>query len=356
MHVHRTTTTVPVFQYINNNREFGKMDTCDLHLLGNSDENALKLSLQCAARLGYGVVAIGYNCPVQEKQGGDKNKVKLPNAPAAVKLDGQTKAAVGVQSKGFKQLSRVNMVLSEGSETHKLRQDNIQSYDLLAVQPTTEKMFHMACTKLEIDIVCVDMTEKLPFYFKRVAINAAIERGLYFEIPYAPAIRDSTMRKNVLSNAMALITLCRGKNVIITSQATKPLEIRGPHDVANLGLLFGLSEQEAKNAVSTNCRAVLYHAATRRNTIKSVMSLQQIGDLSGKDRWKVKAGQEACGMSIQEGGDPTEDEGSGVVAQSLEGSEGRAKTSKRRKSKSKRNSVDEQSAMKRTRQDSAGVD
>ncbi|XP_022098367.1 ribonuclease P protein subunit p30-like [Acanthaster planci] len=302
------------------------MDTCDLHLLGNCNENDLKLSVQCAARLGYGVLAVGYNCPIQEKPSSEKNKVKLPFAPPALKLDGHTEAAVGVRSKGVKQLSRINIVLSEGSETHKLRQDNVQSYELLAVQPTTEKMFHMACTKLEVDIVCPDMTEKLPFYFKRVAINAAIERGIYFEIPYAPAIRDATMRKNVLSNAMTLITLCRGKNVIITSQAIKPLEIRGPYDVANLGLLFGLTEQESKNAVSTNCRAVLYHAATRRNTIKSVMSLQQVSDLPAQDRWKVRAGQEACSLSIEE--DSTEAEETGVLA----------RTNKRRKSKTRSNS------------------
>ena len=49
----------------------------------------------------------------------------------------------------------------------------------------------------------------------------AVERGIYFEIPYAPAIRDATLRKNVLTNAMTLVSLCRGKNIIITSQAVR---------------------------------------------------------------------------------------------------------------------------------------
>ncbi|XP_071793445.1 ribonuclease P protein subunit p30-like [Asterias amurensis] len=275
------------------------MDMHDLHLDGSCEPTVLKKSLECAARLGYGVVAIGYTS-AQDKPGKDKHKEKISFAPPSLKLDSDTKAVVGVRSKGFKQLTRVNMVLSEGSETHKLRQDNIQSYDLLAVQPTTEKMFHMACTKLEVDIICPDMTEKMPYYFKRIAMNAAVERGIYFEIPYAPAIRDATLRKNVLTNAMTLVSLCRGKNIIITSQAVRPTEVRGPYDVTNLGLLFGLTEQQAKNAVSSNCRAVLYHAATRRNTIKSVMSLQHVNELTSQDRWKVRAGQEASGIIEEE--------------------------------------------------------
>lgn len=77
------------------------------------------------------------------------------------------------------------------------------------------------------------------------------------------------------------------------------------------------------------------------------MSLQQVGDLGTRDRWKVTAGQEACGLSITEGDDPAEVEGSGVGA----------KTGKRRKSKSKRDGVaEEQSAMKKTRHDSADAD
>ena len=87
----------------------------------------------------------------------------------------------------------------------------------------------------------------------------AIDRGVGFELLYSPAIKDSTMRRYTISNALNLMQVCKGKNVIISSAAERPLEIRGPCDVANLGLLFGLSESDAKAAVSTNCRAVLLH-------------------------------------------------------------------------------------------------
>ena len=43
------------------------------------------------------------------------------------------------------------------------------------------------------------------FYFK------AIERGVHFEICYAPMIRDSTARKNIISNAQSLASVGKGK-------------------------------------------------------------------------------------------------------------------------------------------------
>ena len=40
--------------------------------------------------------------------------------------------------------------------------------------------------------------------------------------------------------------------------------LRGPHDVMNLAALVGLSEERAKEAMTTNCDALLEHAAHRR--------------------------------------------------------------------------------------------
>ena len=80
-----------------------------------------------------------------------------------------------------------------------------------------------------------------------------------FKLVYSPAIKDSTMRRYTISNALNLMQVCKGKNVIISSAAERSLEMRGLYDVANLGLLFGLSESDTKAAVSTNCQAVLLY-------------------------------------------------------------------------------------------------
>lgn len=52
-----------------------------------------------------------------------------------------------------------------------------------------------------------------------------------------------------------LVDWTRGKNLIISSSANSINDIRGPHDVANLSsFLLGLSREQAKAAISRNCR------------------------------------------------------------------------------------------------------
>ncbi len=39
----------------------------------------------------------------------------------------------------------------------------------------------------------------------------AIERGIFFETCYAVAIRDTTMRRYTIANALSLMEVCKGK-------------------------------------------------------------------------------------------------------------------------------------------------
>ncbi|XP_045566382.1 ribonuclease P protein subunit p30 isoform X4 [Salmo salar] len=95
-----------------------------------------------------------------------------------------------------------------------------KAYDLVAAYPKTEKLFHAACMEFTIDIICVAATEKQPFFFKRSSVNGAIERGVFFEVSYTPAIRDS-MRRHTIANALNLMEACKGKNVIVTIGAER---------------------------------------------------------------------------------------------------------------------------------------
>ena len=110
------------------------------------------------------------------------------------------------------------------------------------------------------------------FLHETTQVRQAIERGIHFEIVYSPAIRDNTQRRYIISNAMELVHVSKGKNIIISSEAGHQMDLRGPYDVANLGNLFGMKEEQCKAAVSGNVRAVLYHAEARRSTEKSTIS------------------------------------------------------------------------------------
>ncbi|XP_030424941.1 ribonuclease P protein subunit p30 isoform X2 [Gopherus evgoodei] len=231
----------------------------DLNVPGAPERKSLQSLLEAAAHLGYSTVAINHVIDFKEK----KQEIVKPISPSELF---PSLPIVQGKSKPIKIVTRLTLVVSDPSHCNVLRSTstNIRLYDIIAVFPETEKLFHVACTNLDVDLICVNVTEKLPFYFRRSSVNMAIDRGVYFELLYTPAIKDSTMRRYTISNALSLMQICKRKNIIISSAAERPLELRGPYDVANLGLLFGLSESDAKAAISTNCRAVLLHGETRK--------------------------------------------------------------------------------------------
>ena len=104
----------------------------------------------------------------------------------------------------------------------------------MAAVPTTEPLFDQCCRQLDVDLISLPLAERLPFRLSLPPIAAAIARGVHFEICYAPALRDSSARRNLISNAQQLLRLTRGRNVVLSSGAERPMELRGPHDVANL--------------------------------------------------------------------------------------------------------------------------
>ncbi|XP_070539901.1 ribonuclease P protein subunit p30-like [Ptychodera flava] len=253
---------------------------------------SLKKSVKTLIELGYEVVALNQTVTSLDK------KTQIQKPPPPIELDDAVLSPLKVKAKNFRQLSRLTIVLKD-TQTYRLSSGPVQSFDIVAIQPESEKVFQLACTQLEIDIITLNLAERLPFRVKFHPVKAAIERGIHFEINYAPAVRDSTARRNIISNALSLMSMCKGKNIILSSDAESAMELRGPYDVANLGFLFGMKESQAKDAVSMNCRSVLLHADTRRNTAKAAVSVTHTADLSERDKWKVRENQRANPLSTE---------------------------------------------------------
>ncbi|OZJ02403.1 hypothetical protein BZG36_04852 [Bifiguratus adelaidae] len=160
------------------------------------------------------------------------------------------------------------------------------SYDLLAVKPTNEATLLKACTDLEVDIISFDCSSRLGFWLKHSLFSAAIQRGLHFEITYGAGVRDQAARRHLFTNAQALIRATRGKHLIISSEAQKALEVKGPYDVINLGTLFGLNQAVARSTLTSNCRAVIFHSDARRTAYKSVITVKS-GQIDESDELAV---------------------------------------------------------------------
>ncbi|RHZ65096.1 hypothetical protein Glove_319g29 [Diversispora epigaea] len=192
------------------------------------------------------------------------------------------------QNSRIEQLTRITIILEDSNQNIGLKSSNATaSYDIISVQPTNEKLFQNACGTFEADIISLEMGSRLPFYIKHSTVGLAIERGVFFEICYAPAIRDASSRRQLISNAQNLVRVTRGKNIIITSEAQRAMELRGPYDIMNLATIMGMNQATAKECISTNCRSVVMHAATRRNTHKAAASFEPITSLKLNDLWKI---------------------------------------------------------------------
>lgn len=200
---------------------------------------------------------------------------------------GKAKASSIADNSGLTQLSRLTLVLDEqsmaksGSGWVTNNATALQSYDLLAVRPTTEAAFQHACLTLSelkpfsIDIISLDFgaQPRLPFFLKRSTVNAALENGVQFEITYSQAVSDDATkaRRNLISGARDLLRVTNGKGVFFSSGATHALSLRAPYDVINLGAIFGLNPSAARDAISNNCRSLILRSQTRK-TYRGVVS------------------------------------------------------------------------------------
>ncbi|XP_012411407.1 LOW QUALITY PROTEIN: ribonuclease P protein subunit p30-like [Trichechus manatus latirostris] len=231
-------------------------------------ESSVRL-VENASHLGCSVVAINHAVDFKEK------KQEIEN-PVAVSELFTTLPIVWGKSRPIRILTRPTIIISDPSHYNVLRaaSSRVRLYDSVAVFPKTEKLFHAAYTHLDVDL----------FLLQKSPLAMAIDRGIGFEIVYSPAIKDSTMRRYTISNALNLMQVCKEKDVIISSAVEGPLEIRRPYDVANLGLLFGLSESDAKAVVSTNSRAtLLLHRDTRKTAFEIVSKVKKPRSSEGDD-------------------------------------------------------------------------
>eukprot|EP00897_Mesotaenium_endlicherianum_P005568 jgi/Mesen1/5039/ME000025S04445 len=168
----------------------------------------------------------------------------------------------------LQQLSRLTLVTDIVSQANALNGANplLASFDLVAIQPTSQAVFARACASLEVDIITLDLFQRLPYRLRPHMIKQASQRGVFFEVSYSPALSDPATRRQLFSNARTLLAMTRGRNVIVTSRARQPSELRAPHDVANLATLFGLAFSDARAALSQRCREVISHGQARRAT------------------------------------------------------------------------------------------
>lgn len=87
---------------------------------------------------------------------------------------------------------------------------------------------------MDVDIISYKLDSNTNFKINRKLYKQAVERGIYFEIPYASALKSSNFRKNMISRAHLYHSIGKSANIIISSGALNEFQVRGPYDVINL--------------------------------------------------------------------------------------------------------------------------
>ena len=244
----------------------------DISVPFQNDLGVLMKYISTLVNLGYETIAI--NRTVSPDVRGKGGQDKIPGPPNLTSLPGLEDLKKTCPK--LKLLSRITVIIEDQQQVRFIPGETVQSYDIVSVQPTNEKLFQQISQAVECDVISFDMTSRMPFYIKHPQVNLAIERGVSFEILYAPAIRDEGLRKHTITNALELIRVCKGRNVVMSSGAERTIELRGPYDIINLGLLFGLKPDQSKATVSRNVRSIIYHAEARNKTVKGAVSLEKM--------------------------------------------------------------------------------
>lgn len=111
---------------------------------------------------------------------------------------------------------------------------NLKKFHLVAAMPTNEAALQHACSTFAGDIIGMTLEDVKYSLIAHKYYQMAARRGMYFEIQYAPAIRDSNQRKDAIIVAQNLVSHRKAKNIVITGGALNAFEVRGPYDIANL--------------------------------------------------------------------------------------------------------------------------
>lgn len=273
----------------------------DLNIPYTPNDHNLPRTLAFSQELGYNVVALNHT--ISGKLPTDMTSAISDPLPFK---DVPPKLTV---------LRRVTLVLTEAHQNARLAA-LAKEYDILAVRPVDERTLQLACGSLDCDIISLDMTQRLPFFFKYKTLSEAIKSGKKLELCYSQGLMgDASARRNLISNATQLIRASRGRGLLISSETRAgAVGLRGPWDAINLAAVWGLGQERGNDAMSKEAKNAVVSAQLKRTSFKGVINVvyggekppqaeKEAGAQEGKG--KQKQGQKRKADAIESSGTST---------------------------------------------------
>ncbi|KAK4692950.1 ribonuclease P/MRP protein subunit RPP1, partial [Lecanoromycetidae sp. Uapishka_2] len=250
----------------------------DLNVPYIANQGELQRTLAFLAELGYNTVALDYS--INDKLPASiVNEIPDPlplNAPTSLKI-----------------LRRCTLHFSDPSQNHRLK-SLASAYDILALRPLNKKALEQCCYSLECDLISLDLSTRFPFYFNQTTLGKALQRGIRFEVCYSSGIFNSdggASRRNLISNATQMVRATRGRGLVISSEARRALACRGPADVINMGVMWGLGQERGTEAVGREARSVVVQAGMKRSSFRGVIDVVYGGEKPERPTHEDKEGK-----------------------------------------------------------------
>ncbi|XP_064540948.1 ribonuclease P protein subunit p30 [Drosophila montana] len=224
----------------------------------NKDDKIMRAILNELVELGYKTIAIDQSFDHSKKEAGKRGSEVFPEPHGIDHLRKEFADKIRI-------LQRITILYVDANVAHAMSVSlNLRKFNLIAGQPKTDAALTHCCTSFNGDIITFDPAAGSRLLVQRKPYLIAVRRGIYFELKYAPAIADSNNRKDMIKVAQNYCTKGKSRNIIFSSGAAHEFQLRGPYDVANLAFIFGLSEDQGKNAIDRSCRQLFLRAESRR--------------------------------------------------------------------------------------------
>lgn len=231
--------------------------------------NDLKNTLNVAEQLGYTHIALNFK-PLTITS--SKNNNKIPNDinqlnPIYIERDFK-------EYKGrLKIYSRITVKVDDPSQCQNVAKFQ-QVFDLVAVEPVTEKSFQSAISNLDIDIVSFNLQERLPCYMKHKALGSAIDKGILFEIKYTDFLNNKN-RAQAISNTKQIIRASRNRGMICSSGCAidKPFQLRNFNNVIPILKMLGIDSNRCNMMFQDWSLKVLLNGRLRIKSYKQTISI-----------------------------------------------------------------------------------
>ncbi|KRZ16691.1 Ribonuclease P protein subunit p30 [Trichinella zimbabwensis] len=246
-------------------RKVGKNNFTDLNILYKQNESrefiisTIKFAFQ---ELGYSTVAVNceqlYSYAKSSNAACSKRKRQQSSVPEPFVVDPTEIDLLSLESRGerLRVFSRLTLVVSSVERLQELLSNKlISNYDIIAVCPLNETTFDVAASDPRVHLLTTDVTVDNFSVFEGNRLHEAVRNGKYIEISYLPAIMDTSIRKEY--KKLMLFRTIGEKGIILTSRATRPMEMRAPYDVINISHLFGMKTNEARSTITVNPQQLL---------------------------------------------------------------------------------------------------